>query len=160
MTPVSITEKHVEALTVARALAPGVYVRNRMFDLFAQPGVQRARMRASILRGVVPQLARATAVSVATENGRGGEPVFVLRYSIAEVRLHRVVELSATELAALRLMAARARVTAIGPEGNDRALVDVALARLLDLERGGAASEGAGEKARDSVRPPPPDPAT
>lgn len=151
----AITEKHVEALTVAMALAPGVYVRNRMFDLFAQPGVQRARTRASILRGVVPQLARATAVSVASEGGRGGEPVFVLRYSIAEVRLHRVVELSATELAALRMMAARARVNGLGPEANDRVLVDAALSRLLDLERVGGASEGAGDKARDSVRPPP-----
>ncbi len=155
MTFPAITEKHVEALTVAMALAPGVYVRNRMFELFAQPGVQRARMRASILRGVVPQLARATAVSVASEGGRGGEPVFVLRYSIAAVRLHRVVELSATELAALRTMAARARVAGLAPDANDRVLVDAALARLLDLERTDAATEGAGEKARESVRPPP-----
>lgn len=155
MTLPAITEKHVEALTVAMALAPGVYVRNRMFELFTHPGVQRARTRASILRGVVPQLARATAVSVASEGGRGGEPVFVLRYSIVAVRLHRVVELSPTELAALRMMAARAGVTTLGSDASGRALVDTALARLLDLERGGSASDGAGEKARESVRPPP-----
>lgn len=147
MTVVAVTEKDVEALTVAMALAPGVYVRNRMFELFAQPGVQRAKMRASILRGIVPQLARATAVTVAHEGGRGGDPVYVLRYGIAAVRLVRVVELSATELAVLRLLVARAGVNgALGmaPEGNDRALVDAALARLLELER-----------ARPSSHPPP-----
>lgn len=148
MTPPAITERHVEALTVAMALAPGVYARNRMFELFTQPGVQRAKMRAAILRGVVPQLARASNVTMSSEGGRGGEPVWVLRYAIPELRLHRVVELSGTELAALRMLAAKARVPCLAPESGDRALVDAALARLLELER------CEGERARDSILPP------
>jgi hypothetical protein len=129
-----ITEKHVEALTVAMAIAPGVYARNRMFDLFTLPGVQRAKTRAGIIRGLIPHLSRATTMTVASERDRGGEPVFVLRYSIAEIRLHRVVELSPTELSALRVLAARANLAAFAPEPSDRAVVDAALARLLELE--------------------------
>jgi hypothetical protein len=116
------------------ALAPGVYARNRMFDLFTLPAVQRAKTRAGILRGLVLQLGRATTLTVATEGNRGGEPVVVLRYAIAGIRLHRVVELSEAELSALRLLAARANVHVLAPEPNDRTVVDLALARLIDLE--------------------------
>ena len=86
------TERQVEALTVAMALAPGVYARNRMFELFAEPGVQRAKRRAAILRGLVPQLSRASSLSLSGEV-RGGDRAFVLRFAIPEMRLHRVVEL-------------------------------------------------------------------
>lgn len=134
MSVVAITEKHVEALSVAMALAPGVYVRNRMFDFFAHAGVQRARMRASILRGLVQELPRATALTVSSEGGRGGEPVWVLRFRIEAIRLVRVVELSSTELAALRTLAARSGVTALAAGHEDRTLVDAALARLMELE--------------------------
>jgi len=129
-----ITEKHVEALTIAMAIAPGVYARNRMFDLFTLPGVQRAKTRAAIIRGIIPHLARATALTVTSEGGRGGEPVCVLRYAIPELRLTRVVELSPSELSAVRVLASRANVHALPVEANDRTLVDAALARLLELQ--------------------------
>jgi hypothetical protein len=113
-------ERRVEALTVAMALAPGVYARNRMFDFFAQAAVQRARSRAAILRGIVPQLARAKTLSISNEGPHTttGEASFVLRYRIAELRMSRVVELSPTELAALRLLASRAnaRLIVLGDE--------------------------------------------
>ena len=50
----------LEALTLAMALAPGVYARNRHFALFKQhPEVARARARAAVLRGLVRQLSGA-----------------------------------------------------------------------------------------------------
>lgn len=124
-------EDHVEALTVAMIVAPGVYARNRMFDLFARAGARRARTRAALVRGIVPHLARATAVTVSVE-ARGRTRVFVLRYAIASVRLTRVVELSAAELAALRLMAERASVRCLPAGGADREVVAAALSCLLE----------------------------
>ena len=127
-------ETRVEALTVAMALAPGVYARNRMFALFANPAVQRAKSRAALLRGIVKHLGRACAVSVTREGASrtaAGEVDFVLRYQIPALRLSRVAELSAVELATLRLMAARAGARCLVPEEKDRALVASALARLL-----------------------------
>lgn len=128
-------ERRVEALTVAMALAPGVYARNRMFELFAQPVVKRARARAATLRGIVRQLPKAQALGV-TDEGPGrsptGERTFVLRFAIPAMRLTRVVELSPTELAALRMLAARAGVPLLPVEDEDRLLVETALARLLE----------------------------
>lgn len=119
-----------EALMVAMAIAPGVYVRNRMFELFADAAVQRARGRAAMLRGVVAQLGRATVVALMNE----GEASFALRYEIAEMRLVRVVQLTRTELAVLRILASRAGLSALPPEPADRTLVDTALARLMPGE--------------------------
>jgi hypothetical protein len=134
MNAMAITEKHVEALTIAMAVAPGVYARNRMFDFFTMPGVQRAKTRAAIIRGIVPHLSRATSLTVTSEGGRGGEPVWVLRYAVTDLRLTRVVELSPTELSAVRVLAARANVHALPADAADRTAVEAALARLIELE--------------------------
>src|SRR5262249_54359005 len=87
-----LSEKHIEALAIAMIVAPGVYARNRMFDLLSSPSARRARMRASTVRGLVPQLGRATGVTVSTEP-RGTETVCVLRYRIVAMGLTRVVDL-------------------------------------------------------------------
>ena len=142
-------EKQIEALTVAMIVAPGVYVRNRMFDLFTSSGARRARMRAGVVRGIVPQLARATAISVSGE-ARGGETAFVLRYVIPAVHLTRVVELSAAELAALRLVAERGNIRTLPPCASDRDLVARSLARLMD----GEASLDVARLAREIAAPP------
>jgi hypothetical protein len=126
----------VEALTVAMIVAPGVYARNRMFDLFTTPGARRARMRASLVRGIVPQLARADTLSLSPAAGALGEGCVVLRYAIATLRLTRVVELSLAELAALRLVAARSGVHALPAAPSDRHVVATALARLMDKDSG------------------------
>jgi len=131
-------EARVEALTVAMALAPGVYARNRMFDLFANSGVQRAKSRAATLRGIVKHLGRACALTLERDGSEGaaardanGQVAFVLRYEIPLMNLTRVVDLSRVELAALRLLAARAGASTLLPDDEDRALVETALTRLL-----------------------------
>ena len=131
-----LDERSTEALAIAMALAPGVYVRNRMFEFYARTGAQRARARASTLRGIVPQLARACTVSLTQDPASrtvAGEPTWVLRYRIAMLRLSRVVELTPAELSALRLMAGRAGITCLTADVADRARVQTALARLVDL---------------------------
>ena len=151
-----INEKHVEALSVAMAIAPGVYARNRMFDLFNLPGVQRAKTRAAIIRGIVAHLPRATTLSVTSEGpprDARGEPVWVLRYTIAELRLTRVVELSPTELSAVRVLAQRANIPTLPAEANDKTVVDATLARLLELQ---AASPPPTRAPSPSWPPPPP----
>lgn len=138
-------EKQVEALTVAMVVAPGVYARNRMFDFLSSAGARRARMRAAIIRGLLSQLGRATTVTLEREV-RGSEPLVVLRYAIPSMRLTRVVELSETELAALRLAAERltsppesTRPPYLLLDAEDRSRVTRALARLLDEPRGDVA---------------------
>jgi hypothetical protein len=129
------TIARIDSLTVAMALAPGVYARNRMFDFFREGAVRRARTRSAILRGIIPQLGRATSVTLTCDGEPrtpAGEPVFVLRYSVPELRMSRVVELSPTELAALRLMASRVGLACLPVEASDRTRVEAALARLLD----------------------------
>ena len=130
--PIELAERQIEALTVAMVVAPGVYARNRMFAFFQSKSAARARARAATLRGVVAQLGRAVALSVTSEP-RGPEPVYVLRYGIPALRLTRVVELSAGELAALRVAAERANARTLPATDADRELVSRTLTRLLDV---------------------------
>lgn len=156
-----LSDAQVEALTVAMILAPGVYARNRMFDFLSSPAGRRARTRAGVVRGILPQLARATAVTVATEERGGGLTSFVLRYQIPAVRLTRVVELSAAELAALRLVCERANVRCVPVEPGDKDLVTKVVARLIDLQphHGYHASKGGlspHQIVQSGSSPPPP----
>lgn len=151
-------ESRIESLTVAMAFAPGVYARNRMFALFANPAVQRAKSRAATLRGIVKHLARACAVTLARESVGGGagcdatgEIDFVLRYQIPALRLTRVAELSRVELATLRLLAARGGASCLLPDDDDRAFVETALARLL---LAGGDSGTLARAAQDVATPP------
>ncbi len=140
-------EARVEALTAAMALAPGVYARNRMFELFANVGVQRAKSRAATLRGIVKQLGRASSLTLEAE-GLG----FVLRYEIPAMSLTRVTELTRVELATLRVLASRSGAPCFSAADEDRALVDTALARLLAA---GGDTSNLARAARDSGAPPP-----
>ena len=140
-------EARVEALTVAMALAPGVYARNRMFELFANVGVQRAKSRAATLRGIVRHLGRASSLTLEREHAG-----FALRYEIPVMSLSRVVELSPVELATLRVLASRAGAPCMNADDEDRALVDASLARLLDAD---GDTGNLARAARDSSAPPP-----
>jgi len=141
-------ERRIEALTVAMALAPGVYARNRMFSFFASSAVQRAKSRAATLRGIVKHLGRAGGITLTLEAGQSNS---VLRYEIPSVRLSRVVELSPIELATLRLLASRAGATSLPPEDGDRTLIDTTLAGLLIA---GAETSTLVRAAQDAATPP------
>ena len=125
--PPAIAEREHEAVTVAMIVAPGVYARNRMFDFFRTASAKRARARAATVRGMVPQLGRASAVSV----GPSGEGRWTVRYTIPSVNFTRVVELTSAELAALRIVAERANVHALPPAEGDKELVAKSLAKLM-----------------------------
>jgi hypothetical protein len=119
-----------DALTVAMALAPGVYARNRLFSFFKDPRVKAARTRAGVLRGVVRQLGtkQVQVESVCFGSAANGE--VVLRYRIPALQYERTLELTALEAACLRVLAARAKVAGLDPLPGDRAMVDGALRRL------------------------------
>jgi hypothetical protein len=122
------SHEQLEALSIALLLAPGVYPRNRMFERMSTPGAQRARARASLLRGLLPQIARAATVTLSRE------PIgdVTLRLAIPAVRFTRVVQLTAIELAALRIVAERAKLRVLPASPEDRELVARALSRLMD----------------------------
>lgn len=118
------------ALTVAMAVAPNVYARNRMFAFYKEPAVKRARARAATIRGAVRQLgsARLDASCVTlTRSHTGGA---VLRYRIESMRLERTIELTRVEAACVVYLANRAGVTGLVAAHDDRALLDHALEKL------------------------------
>ncbi len=124
------------ALTVAMALVPGLYSRNKMFGLFDDPTVRRARSRARLLRSIAKHLGGEVAPVaglVVTVGARTS-----VRYGIPSVRLSRAVELTRLELAALRVLLARAGScpAELGSSEDDRPLVDAALARLPEVRAG------------------------
>jgi len=118
------------------ALAPGVYARNRMFDLFNKAAISRARCRAITLRDIVRHLGHACAVSVLPDNdgfaaGSSRAARFILRYQIPQMYLERVASISRLELAIVRLLATRAQISFLPADDADRTLVQDALMRLL-----------------------------
>ena len=118
-----------EALTVAMAIVPGLYARNRLFSLHREPEVRKAKARAAMIRGVVRQLAGAhgdVADLAFTHHG----DVVVLRYRLPTVRLERRVEMSETERACLAFLASRAGVSQVHASAEDRAHLDAVLKRL------------------------------
>jgi hypothetical protein len=137
-----------EALTVAMALVPGLYARNRFFSLFREPEVKRAKTRAAMIRGVVRQLAGAHGAAEGLAFVRHGD-LCVLRYRVPSIRLERRVEMTETERACLVYLASRAGVKHVHASAEDRAHVDAALKRLAATEP--IASRAAGELALASV---------
>lgn len=119
--------EQLDALTAAMAMVPGLYSRNRMFQLFTDPMVRRARSRARLIRGLVRFLGRADAeVEMHHHDGR-----VRVSYRIERLRLSRTVQIGEFELALLRVLLARGPHPAIVEEQpNDRARVDAALALL------------------------------
>jgi hypothetical protein len=120
-------EAHVEALTVAMIVAPGVYARNRMFELMSTEGARRARVRARMVLGMIRQLAKADRIEVHSATMRG----YCVRFAIHALRFSRGVDLSAAELAALLMIAEKAGVHCPRPQGAGPELVARALGLLL-----------------------------
>jgi hypothetical protein len=118
-----------EALTVAMAVAPGVYARNRHYALYTDPRVRYARARASLLRGLARQLAGAEGPLDAVAIERAALNV-QLRYRVARLRMERTAELSPVEAACVFHLASRAGVSGFAPTGEDRMRLFAALRRL------------------------------
>lgn len=122
-------EVNAEALLCAFVLAPGVFSRNRFFELHRPKEVERARRRARRLRGILQDLAgmgreRAQIVGERTlEDGR-----VLLRYELDSVGLRRSISLSPVEAATLRFALAKAGVSSVSDE--ERRLVIGALKPL------------------------------
>lgn len=129
-----------DALTVAMAVAPGVYARNRLFSFFKDPEVKKAKGRAAVLRGLAAQLSdlRGAASEVAIERA-GGQAV--VRYRIDSLRFERRTVLSEIEAACLLYLAARAGASDLRPTAEDRALLHAAL-RKLAAGLGGVGAAG------------------
>jgi hypothetical protein len=132
--------RDLEALTAAMATVPLLYSRNRLFTLFKDPIVRRARVRARLVRGLVRFIGRKDAeVDLASTDppkaGRRDGDASVdrvqLGYRIPRLRLSRSVTLTDFELALLRtLLAIGPHPAALALLPDDRARVDAALARL------------------------------
>jgi hypothetical protein len=123
----------VESLTVAMAIAPGVYSRNRFFELFKAPEVRRARSRASVVRSIVQHLAMlhrdgadvSASVSVERNAGRVG-----FRYRVPTLHFERRAELSELETSCVLYLAERASVPGLAPTSAEREGLHGALRRL------------------------------
>ena len=140
-----------EALTVAMALVPGMYARNKLFAFHREPEVRRAKERAAMIRGVVRQLAGAHGAIEGLAIVRHGG-IVELRYRVPQVHFERRVELTESEQACVAFLAARAGVTGLPETHEDRAHIDGALKRLgAEIAPMGAAEL----RGRQSDRPPP-----
>ena len=118
---------YLEALTAAMAIVPGLYTRNRMFELFTDPVVRRARGRARMVRGLLRFIGRADAV---VELARHDDRVR-LGYRIPRLRLSRTIQIGEFELALLRVLLAKGPHPAeLAEEATDRPRIDAALALL------------------------------
>ena len=119
--------RDLEALTAAMATVPLLYSRNRLFALFNEPVVRRARVRARLVRGLLRFIGRADAE---VDLGTLGERVRV-GYRIPRLRLSRSVTLTDFELSLLRTLLAKIpHPIVLAEHEGDRARVDAALARL------------------------------
>jgi hypothetical protein len=134
-----------DALLVALTLSPATYSRNRFFEMYRSPEVQRARRRAGHLRNVVTALVSAEGAKGAArllsldENEEGGA---MLIYEVASVGMRRTVRLRPIELSLLRYCVGRARgesaQAALQPRPGDRERISLALQGLSRIVVSGA----------------------
>jgi hypothetical protein len=138
-----------EALLVALTLSPATYSRNRFFEMYTSPEVQRARRRAGQLRSVVTALVSEPAAKSAgrllsmSGNDEGGA---VLVYHVASLGMRRTVRLRAIEVSLLRYCVGRARgdetPAELQPCAGDRDRISAALQRLAPLSASPASLNG------------------
>ena len=119
--------RDLEALTAAMATVPLLYSRNRLFTLFKEPIVRRARVRARLVRSLVRFIGRTDAeVDLARLDDR-----VRVGYRIPRLRLSRSVTLTDFEVAILRMLLSKGpHPASLALADDDRTRVDAALARL------------------------------
>jgi hypothetical protein len=118
----------MEALTLAMVVAPTAYSRNKLFALFRDARMGRARSRARMIRSLALDLTRSPDASVEKRALPGDRVALTIR--VERMQYARNVELSQSELSVLRYLCDRAHVAALPCEAADRALVDSVLLRL------------------------------
>jgi hypothetical protein len=118
-----------ESLVIAMTLVPRLFSRNRSFALFEDPEVRRARRRATLLRGIVRQLAGVAGAmeSLRIARAAGG---CELSYRLPALKMHRRASLSEVELACVHYLVSREGVGGLRVSEQDRATIDGALKRL------------------------------
>ncbi len=125
-----------DALLVALTLSPATYSRNRFFEMYRSPEMQRTRRRAGQLRGVVAAFASGSGESTGRvqsiePTGDGGS---VLVYEVVSLGLRRTIRLRSLEMSLLRYCVGRARgehtPAELAPGSADRDLIGAALQRL------------------------------
>ncbi len=122
-----MTDEQLEGLTAAMATVPLLYSRNRMFALFKEPVVRRARVRARLVRSLIRFVGREDAE---VDLAKSGARVRVT-YRIPRLRLSRAVQLTDFELALLRMLLAKGpHPASLAEREGDRARIDAALALL------------------------------
>lgn len=124
--------EHYESLIVAMLIAPGVYSRNRKFDLLSKDFARRAAARASWLRAIAGQLRHVQQLFITPLVQRDdGTPTHVnLRYALASLRVERSIEMTMVEVSALGLVLERLGISELLGASFDRRLAVEALARL------------------------------
>ena len=126
-----------DALTVAMAVAPGVYARNRFFHLHTTPEVRRARARAALVRGIIQHLLMlqregavpASALALVRSSGR-----VTLSYRVPAMHLERRTDLSELEASCMLCLAERAGLPGLVPTQADREVLRAALRRLAMVD--------------------------
>ncbi len=118
-----------DALVVAMSVIPNLYSRNKMFSLFSDPRLKRARRRAIALRTAVRQLAGGGArdVRVAPSKTAGR---LMLTYELPRISYSRRIDVSVAECAVVRFLVARLGGEAIQCADEDRVVVEHTLRRL------------------------------
>lgn len=125
-----------DALTVAMAVAPGVYSRNRFFHLHKDPDMRRARRRAAVLRGIVQHLVAlqregALPANVLGMDRHGGRVKVV--YKMPALSFERHAELTELEASCFLYLAERAGL-GLSPSQGERDGLHAALRRLAGGE--------------------------
>jgi hypothetical protein len=118
-----------EALVIAMTLVPGLFSRNRTFSFFEDPDVRRARRRATLLRGIVRQLATAAGAMESLRIARAAGRC-ELSYRLSAMKMQRRASLSDVELACVRYLVNREGVAGLPVTEQHRAAIDAALRRL------------------------------
>ncbi|MEZ4301894.1 MAG: hypothetical protein R3B70_43575 [Polyangiaceae bacterium] len=129
-----------EALLVALTLSPATYSRNRFYEMYTSPVVQRSRRRAGQIRSIVTALVSDTAAKgsgrlISVEPDAGGGAVMV--YDVPSLGMRRTVRLSPIEVALVRYCVGRARGESapaeLVPHASDSEQIGLALQRLSPL---------------------------
>jgi hypothetical protein len=118
------------ALLAALVIAPGVFTRNRHFELLSSGAGSRARKQAKVLRGLVAHLARTTPAAEQVTFVTTGAQV-ALGYVIPSMNYTRNIRISAFEARLVRYVVARQYGAGSAENSEESSYFQQLLAQLL-----------------------------